>query len=143
MQRWQNLKYWLLCLFFRRYLLTPEWKQSFSGCSEVWGSVTNCCRKWHGEASVDRNLLYHVLCLPMYHSSGGERNPGKKSRFFLESQTLLDTDVVLSIEEAVLECLCAHTVCCSSDNICFRHLPWRPLAVLVPCIKSYNFCLGS
>lgn len=53
---------------------------------------------------------------------------------FLESQPLLDTDVALTLEEAVLERLLAHTVCCSSDNICFRHLPWRPLAVSVPCI---------
>lgn len=76
---------------------------------------------------------------------GEKEIQGRKADFFffLESQTFLDTDVVLSIEEAVLECLCAHTVCCSSDNICFRHLPWRPLAVLVPCIKSHNFCLGS
>lgn len=53
---------------------------------------------------------------------------------FLESQPLLDTDVALTLEEAVLERLLAHTVCCSSDNICFRHLPWRPLAVSVLCI---------
>lgn len=31
---------------------------------------------------MNRDLLYHVLCLPMHHSSGGERNPGKKSSFF-------------------------------------------------------------
>lgn len=36
---------------------------------------------------MDRDLLYHVLCLPIHHSSGGERTPGK-------SQPLLDTGSV-------------------------------------------------
>lgn len=71
-----------------------------------------------------------------------EKEIQARKAVFLESQPLLDTDVALTLEEAVLECLLAHPVCCSSDNICFRHLPWRPLAVLVLCIALYNFLLG-